>query len=70
MIPMAFVLGLLTASGNQTTVTATGEQLASMGGGLFASLALATALMIVVHMRYPLVVRLLPRADPLRGACR
>ncbi len=53
VIPIAFVLGLLTASGNQTMVTATGEQLASMGGGLFASLALATALMIIVRMRYP-----------------
>ena len=53
VIPIAFVLGLLTASGNQTMVTARGEQLASMGGGLFASLALATALMIVVRVRYP-----------------
>src|SRR5207248_4988635 len=53
VIPIALVLGLLTASGNQTRVSATGEQLASMGGGLFASLALATALMIIVRMRYP-----------------
>ena len=53
VIPIAFVLGLLTASGNQTMATASGEQLASMGGGLFASLALATALMIAVRMRYP-----------------
>jgi hypothetical protein len=53
VIPIGFVLGLLTASGNQTMVTARGEQLASMGGGLFASLALATALMIAVRMRYP-----------------
>ena len=53
VIPIAFVLGLLTASGNQTMVTARGEQLASMGGGLFASLALATALMIAVRVRYP-----------------
>jgi Domain of unknown function (DUF4389) len=53
VIPIAFVLSLLTASGNQTMVTATGEKLASMGGGLFASLALATALMIAVRVRYP-----------------
>jgi hypothetical protein len=53
VIPIALVLGLLTASGNQTMVTASGEQLASMGGGLFASLALATALMITVRVRYP-----------------
>ena len=53
VIPIAFVLGLLTASGNQTMATAGGERLASMGGGLFASLALATALMIAVRVRYP-----------------
>jgi Domain of unknown function (DUF4389) len=53
VIPIAFVLGLLTASGNQTMVTASGEHVASMGGGLLASLALATALMISVRLRYP-----------------
>jgi Domain of unknown function (DUF4389) len=53
VIPIALVLGLLTTSGNQTRVSGAGEQLASMGGGLFASLALATALMIIVRMRYP-----------------
>lgn len=53
VIPIAFVLGLLTASGNQTMVTAPGEHVASMGGGLLASLALATALMISVRLRYP-----------------
>jgi Domain of unknown function (DUF4389) len=53
VIPIAFVFGLVTASGNQTMVTATGEHVASMGGGLLASLALATALMISVRLRYP-----------------
>jgi Domain of unknown function (DUF4389) len=53
VIPIAFVFGLLTASGNQTIVTATGEHVASMGGGLVASLALATALMISMRLRYP-----------------
>jgi hypothetical protein len=53
VIPIAFVLALLTESGNQAMVTATGEKLASTGGGLFASLALATALMIAVRVRYP-----------------
>jgi len=53
IIPIALVLGLLTASGNQTMVTATGEQLASAGGGLVAGLATATALMIAVRVRYP-----------------
>jgi hypothetical protein len=53
VIPIAFVLALLTESGNQAMVTATGEKLASTGGGLFAGLALATALMIAVRVRYP-----------------
>ena len=53
VIPIAVLLGLLTASGNQTMVTASGEQLASVGGGLLAGLATATALMIVVRVRYP-----------------
>src|SRR5206468_6421282 len=43
----------LTASGNQTMVTASGEQLRSVGGGLLAGLALATLLMIVFRVRYP-----------------
>jgi hypothetical protein len=53
VIPIALVLGLLTARGNQTIVTTTGEQLASVGGGLLAGLAFATALMIAVRVRYP-----------------
>lgn len=53
VIPIAVILALLTASGNQTIVTATGEQVASVGGSLFAGLAAATALMISVRVRYP-----------------
>jgi hypothetical protein len=53
IIPIAVVLGLLTASGNQTMVTASGEQIASVGGGLLAGLAFATALMIAIRVRYP-----------------
>jgi hypothetical protein len=53
VIPIAIVLGLITASGNQTVVTATGQQLASAGGGLLVGLACATALMIAVRVRYP-----------------
>jgi len=34
-------------------LTATGEQVASVGGSLFAGLALATAAMIVARVRYP-----------------
>jgi len=53
IIPIAIVLSLLTASGNQTMVTASGQQAAGTGGGLLAGLAGATALMIVVRLRYP-----------------
>jgi membrane protein YdbS with pleckstrin-like domain len=53
ILPIAIVLSLLTASGNQTMVTASGQQLAGTGGGLLAGLAVATALMIVVRLRYP-----------------
>jgi len=53
IIPIALILGLLTASGNQTMVTASGEQLRSVGGSLLAGLATATALMIVIRERYP-----------------
>jgi hypothetical protein len=53
IIPIAIVLSLLTASGNQTMVTASGQQVAGTGGGLLAGLAGATALMIVVRLRYP-----------------
>ncbi len=53
VIPIALVLGLLTASGNQTMVTASGEQVASVGGGLLAGQATATALMIAIRVRYP-----------------
>jgi hypothetical protein len=53
VIPIAVVLGAITASGNQTMVTAAGEQIAGTGGGLLAGLAFATALMIVIRVRYP-----------------
>ena len=53
IVPIAIVLSLLTASGNQTMVTASGQQVAGTGGGLLAGLAGATALMIIVRLRYP-----------------
>ena len=53
VIPIAVVLGAITASGNQGMVTAAGEQIAGAGGGLLAGLAFATALMIVVRVHYP-----------------
>jgi hypothetical protein len=53
VIPIAAVLGMITASGNQTIVTAAGEQVVATGGGLLAGLAVATALMIAIRVRYP-----------------
>jgi hypothetical protein len=53
VIPIALVLGMITASGNQGMVTAAGQQLAGTGGGILAGLAFATALMIAIRVRYP-----------------
>jgi hypothetical protein len=52
-IPILIIVGLLTATGNETVVTETGEQVRSTGGGIAAGLWLATLLMIVFRMRYP-----------------
>jgi hypothetical protein len=51
VIPIAIVLGVIT--GTHMMVTAAGEQIVGAGGGLLAGLAFATALMIVIRMRYP-----------------
>lgn len=53
IIPIAIVESLLAAIGNETVVTATGEQVIRTTGGVFTGLWLATALMIVFRMRYP-----------------
>jgi hypothetical protein len=53
IIPIAIILSLLTATGNETVVTETGRRVATTGGGVSAGLALATALMIVFRQRYP-----------------
>lgn len=53
IIPIAVILSLLTATGNQTVVTQTGEQVQRTGGGITGGLFVATALMIVFRMRYP-----------------
>ena len=53
VIPIAVVMGMITASGNQTVMTAAGEQVVATGGGLLAGLAVATALMIAIRVRYP-----------------
>jgi hypothetical protein len=53
IIPIAIILSLLTATGNETVITETGERVANTGGGISAGLSLATALMIVFRVRYP-----------------
>ncbi|TAK25418.1 MAG: DUF4389 domain-containing protein [Chloroflexota bacterium] len=53
IIPIAIILILLTATGNDTVVSNTGDQVARGGGGLSVGLGLATLLMIVIRARYP-----------------
>jgi hypothetical protein len=53
IIPIAVILGLLTASGDRHTFTAAGENVGISGGGILSGLAVATALMIVFRQRYP-----------------
>jgi hypothetical protein len=52
-IPILIILGLLTATGNETVVTETGEQVRRTGGGISGGLFLATMLMILFRQRYP-----------------
>jgi hypothetical protein len=53
IIPIVVVLSLLTATGNQSVVTETGERVRTSGGGISAGLWLATVLMLVFRVRYP-----------------
>jgi len=53
IIPIAIILGLITASGGTRVVTQTGETVRTSGGGILGGLAVATALMIVFRQRYP-----------------
>ena len=53
IIPIAIILALLTATGNETVVTETSKQVRSTGGGISGGLWLATMLMIVFRERYP-----------------
>jgi hypothetical protein len=52
-VPIFILLSLLTATGNETVITETGETIASSGGGILAGLFVATALMIAIRVRYP-----------------
>jgi hypothetical protein len=53
IIPIAIVVSLLTATGNEAIVSATGEVTTRSVGGISAGLFLATGLMIIVRRRYP-----------------
>ena len=53
MIPIAIILSVLTASGGTRVITQTGETVRTSGGGILGSIAVATALMILVRRRYP-----------------
>ena len=53
IIPIAIVLGILSANGSATWTTETGETVTRTGGGITAGLAVATALMIIFRQRYP-----------------
>jgi hypothetical protein len=54
IIPIAIILSLLTATGNETVVRETGERvMRNTGGGITGGLFLATMLMIVFRQRYP-----------------
>jgi len=53
IIPIGIIFSLLTATGSETVVTQTGQQVRSSSGGIGSGLFVATALMIVFRMRYP-----------------
>lgn len=52
-IPILIILTLISATGNETVVTETGEEIVRSGGGIGAGLFVATMLMIVFRERYP-----------------
>ena len=53
LIPIAIVLAVLSSETTTRYVTEGGEEVSQTSGGIAASLAVATALMIVVRQRYP-----------------
>jgi membrane protein YdbS with pleckstrin-like domain len=53
IIPIAVILSLLSATGNETVISAAGDRVVRTSGGISSGLALATALMIVFRVRYP-----------------
>lgn len=53
IIPIAIILSLLTATGNETLVSVTGEVTTRTVGGIASALFFATALMIIIRRKYP-----------------
>ena len=53
IIPIAIIGSLLTATGNETVVSVTGEVTTRSVGGIASALFIATALMIIIRRRYP-----------------
>jgi hypothetical protein len=52
-IPILVILSLLTATGNTTVVTESGDRITGAGGGFSGGMWLATLLMLVFRFRYP-----------------
>lgn len=52
-VPIVIILSLISATGNETVVTETGEEMTRSGGGIAVGLFVATMLMIVFRERYP-----------------
>ena len=53
IIPIVVILSLLTATGNETVISTTGEMTTRSVGGISAGLWVATMLMILFRKRYP-----------------
>ena len=53
IIPIVIILSLLTATGNETFISATGKSITRSVGGISAGLFFATGLMIIIRKRYP-----------------
>lgn len=53
IIPIAIIVSLLTATGNETVITATGQTVTRTSGGISTGLWVATLLMLVFRTRYP-----------------
>lgn len=53
VVPILFILTLLTGAGGGTMVTEAGEEIAASGGGIAGGLFVATMLMLVFRQKYP-----------------